>query len=134
METNRQRRSGWRKVKAKMCQACKMERATDVHHIIARVDGGSDNEINLIDLCHLCHKYAPNGHEDIENYVNFGGFEGTIVNNAILFTFQALSEGPFKVDEGETHFYDRIGRTKGLYKMLEAAKKLYKKRRNQKLI
>ena len=29
--------------------------ATDVHHIVPRRDGGSDDDSNLLALCHSCH-------------------------------------------------------------------------------
>ena len=29
-----------------------------VHHLVPRVDGGSDDPSNLITLCHRCHDYA----------------------------------------------------------------------------
>ena len=29
--------------------------ATDVHHNVARRDGGSDDVSNLLELCHSCH-------------------------------------------------------------------------------
>jgi 5-methylcytosine-specific restriction protein A len=29
--------------------------ATDVHHVVARRDGGGDEEGNLLALCHSCH-------------------------------------------------------------------------------
>lgn len=29
--------------------------ATDVHHKVAKVDGGTDEESNLEALCHSCH-------------------------------------------------------------------------------
>lgn len=41
------------------CQCCKGKRKDsrlEVHHIIYRCNGGSDEESNLITLCHTCHK------------------------------------------------------------------------------
>lgn len=32
-----------------------MTAATDVHHVVARRDGGSDDDSNLLALCHACH-------------------------------------------------------------------------------
>lgn len=41
------------------CERCLVERvrerATDVHHRVARVDGGGDGFDNLEGLCHSCH-------------------------------------------------------------------------------
>jgi hypothetical protein len=68
-------RSGWRKVKSKWCKVCGIQSASEVHHIKARVDGGSNTEENLIDLCSFCHKYAPND-EEFEKYKNHHGILG----------------------------------------------------------
>jgi 5-methylcytosine-specific restriction endonuclease McrA len=38
----------------KICIYCHRE-ATDRHHIIRRSQGGSDNKINLANLCRRCH-------------------------------------------------------------------------------
>ena len=46
------------------CQCCKGKRKDDkleVHHIIFRSQGGSDEESNLITLCHTCHKNLHGG-------------------------------------------------------------------------
>nr|DAI08056.1 MAG TPA: NinG recombination protein [Caudoviricetes sp.] len=46
------------------CQCCKGKRKDDkleVHHIIFRSQGGSDEESNLITLCHTCHKNLHDG-------------------------------------------------------------------------
>lgn len=46
------------------CQCCKGKRKDsklEVHHIIFRSQGGSDEESNLITLCHTCHKALHNG-------------------------------------------------------------------------
>lgn len=85
-------RSGWRKVKSKYCKACNMEEASEVHHIIARVDGGGNEEKNLIDLCKDCHKYAPNGFEEMKEYVDNGGHQGTLVGNSMAATILTLHE------------------------------------------
>lgn len=45
------------------CQCCKGKRKDsklEVHHIIFRSQGGSDEENNLITLCHTCHKKLHN--------------------------------------------------------------------------
>src|SRR3990167_8850491 len=76
---NRHRTSGWRSVKSKYCQACKIEDAEEVHHIIARMDGGTDAEKNLIDLCKLCHMFAPNGVEEMKIFVKDRGFRGNLI-------------------------------------------------------
>ena len=46
------------------CQYCKTKNKNvtlEVHHIIFRSNGGSDDENNLITLCHNCHKDLHNG-------------------------------------------------------------------------
>ncbi len=46
------------------CQCCRgkhKDSKLEVHHIIYRSQGGSDDENNLITLCHTCHKKVHNG-------------------------------------------------------------------------
>lgn len=46
------------------CQCCKgkhNDSRLEVHHIIYRSQGGSDEESNLITLCHTCHKHLHSG-------------------------------------------------------------------------
>lgn len=50
--------SYYRKVESKWCEICKIDYATEVHHIKSKVFGGKDSESNLIDVCRLCHKWA----------------------------------------------------------------------------
>lgn len=38
---------------------CQCVPATEVDHIVPRVFGGIDEESNLADICHFCHKYKP---------------------------------------------------------------------------
>lgn len=55
----------WRKVRARvlskhpLCAECLkhgiVAAATDVHHVIAKRNGGLDSEDNLEPLCHACH-------------------------------------------------------------------------------
>ena len=55
-----------------MCQKCKLEDKTaknlEVHHIKPLGYGGSNSNENLITLCILCHKYAPNNYSKFEKY------------------------------------------------------------------
>ncbi len=37
------------------CQRCRRAPATIAHHIVRKRDGGSDDAINLMALCALCH-------------------------------------------------------------------------------
>jgi 5-methylcytosine-specific restriction endonuclease McrA len=41
-----------------MCQYCRSKPVTDIHHIVYRSQGGSDEVDNLIGLCRLCHQQA----------------------------------------------------------------------------
>lgn len=46
------------------CQYCKGKKRDsklEVHHIVYRSNGGSDEEDNLVTLCHTCHKGVHNG-------------------------------------------------------------------------
>ena len=52
----------WNKIKRDVlnrdnwtCQVCKKSHSSQVHHIIPRSSGGSDNVGNLITLCNRCH-------------------------------------------------------------------------------
>ena len=55
----------WRKLRAQilmdepLCRECRkagrIVPATDVDHIVARADGGTDDRSNLQPLCHACH-------------------------------------------------------------------------------
>ena len=53
--------SKWREVQAAylqshpLCERCGRTMATLVHHIVRKRDGGSDDPINLMALCTLCH-------------------------------------------------------------------------------
>ena len=50
------------------CQHCKTTKKGiqyDVHHIVFRSNGGSDNEENLITLCHDCHTALHNGEYEL---------------------------------------------------------------------
>ena len=38
-----------------MCRACKINPATDGHHIVLRSSGGDDVEDDIIGLCRACH-------------------------------------------------------------------------------
>jgi len=46
------------------CQYCKgrhKDSKLEIHHIIFRIQGGSDEESNLVTLCHTCHEDLHNG-------------------------------------------------------------------------
>lgn len=42
------------------CALCSDPRHLQIHHYIPRSEGGSDSEMNLITLCHVCHAMAHN--------------------------------------------------------------------------
>lgn len=43
-----------------MCEACGINRCVDVHHLVFRSHGGTDDIENLIGLCRKCHEDAHN--------------------------------------------------------------------------
>jgi 5-methylcytosine-specific restriction endonuclease McrA len=48
------------KRRSPLCQDCqargRIELATQVHHVVALQDGGTNAESNLVQLCHRCHQ------------------------------------------------------------------------------
>ena len=54
------------------CQKCRYEdntaKSLEVHYIKPLIYGGSNVNENLITLCILCHKYAPNDYHKFEKY------------------------------------------------------------------
>ena len=48
-----------------ICRVCRVEQAVDVDHIVARVDGGTDDRDNLMPICARCHKKRHGGRGDI---------------------------------------------------------------------
>lgn len=56
------------------CQKCKLEDKTakklEIHHIKPIVFGGTDEKENLITLCSVCHKYAPNREKEFKEYMD----------------------------------------------------------------
>ncbi len=64
VKTNENTSHGWKKIQSAylkrhpMCEAAYygcLGRAVTVHHVIARIDGGGDNEENLESRCAPCH-------------------------------------------------------------------------------
>ena len=51
----------WRKIRDEylaehpVCERCGRAKATIVHHIVPKREGGSDDPINLMAVCSLCH-------------------------------------------------------------------------------
>ena len=56
------------------CQKCKLEDKTakklEIHHIKPLVFNGTNEDKNLITLCYICHKYAPNKEEEFKEYID----------------------------------------------------------------
>lgn len=55
-------REGWEKIRSEIllrdhfrCQECGYYKHLEVHHIIPRSEGGSDDPANLTTLCRKCH-------------------------------------------------------------------------------
>jgi len=90
----------WRKVKSKWCKACKMKPASEVHHIIARCAEGGNEEENLIDLCRECHLKSPNGHENMNNFITWGGSE--------YFTLYGIIKTLFVTEYPDKNIYKKI--------------------------
>lgn len=76
------------------CQRCnkhyKTSSGLSVHHILPRAEGGQDDDINLVALCHKCHDYV-----ELEGYRTL---------DAIINSFQdAIDDKPAKyIDREET--------------------------------
>ena len=70
MKTNENTSRGWNTIRARKLAANAANNAgrceagdygcliiaTDVHHVVARIDGGGDNDSNLQALCSACHE------------------------------------------------------------------------------
>jgi len=64
------------------CQKCSYFGSSDkleVHHIKMKVNGGSDEQSNLITLCSICHFFSPDKEEDFEKYIS-EKIDGEILN------------------------------------------------------
>lgn len=64
------------------CQCCKGKRKDsklEVHHIVFRSQGGSDNQENLITLCHTCHSLLHSGKISLDKV----GIKKGTLNHAI---------------------------------------------------
>ncbi len=55
------------------CQKCKLEDKTakklEIHHIKPLHLDGTNDKKNLITLCYVCHKYAPNKEDEFKEYL-----------------------------------------------------------------
>lgn len=55
------------------CQKCNFKGDFDnleIHHILPKINEGKNEEENLITLCSICHKYAPDKETEFEKYLN----------------------------------------------------------------
>jgi 5-methylcytosine-specific restriction endonuclease McrA len=48
-----------------LCRACRLEKATDGHHVLLRSQGGDDVEDNILPLCRGCHRDYHDGRLDL---------------------------------------------------------------------
>ncbi len=59
-------RARWAEIAAKKqgdCRCCGHRPPNELHHLIARSQGGSDTESNIVPLCRLCHGRVENRDE-----------------------------------------------------------------------
>ena len=64
-----------------ICQCCKgkhKDSKLEIHHIVFRSNGGSDDEKNLITLCHTCHKALHAG--KLESFNPEGAIKGNLLH------------------------------------------------------
>lgn len=67
------------------CQKCSFKGTSqwlEVHHRKMKVNGGENNTENLITLCSICHRYAPDDEEEFTIYLN------EKIDGSILDTFR----------------------------------------------
>ncbi len=76
-----------------ICQICKIMPADETHHIKWVTDGGTSDNDNLIDVCHECHRYAPNDPSLLAAYKEQGGVYGEIIRYAIIQGYLAARDG-----------------------------------------
>lgn len=57
----------------KLCGVCRVAPAAEVHHIEAVYRGGGDEENNLVGLCGICHRGAPDTREEYLPYTKGRG-------------------------------------------------------------
>ena len=88
------------------CQCCKgksKDKVLEVHHIIYRSNGGSDDESNLITLCHRCHSKLHAG--TLKKRIDFEGMKKGNLKHATMMNI-VRSQLEKRVDEYiETYGY-----------------------------
>ena len=55
-----------------LCRCCGFK-AVEVHHVIPIHKGGEDKLNNMVALCSLCHRDAPDSKEEFYEYIKRGG-------------------------------------------------------------
>jgi hypothetical protein len=75
-----------------ICQICKIMPADETHHIKWVADGGTNEKQNLIDVCHECHRYAPNDPSLLEKYLANSGVYGEMMKFALSYGYNASKE------------------------------------------
>src|SRR5438445_6776208 len=89
-------RAGWR------CQACRVRRRLDVHHVVKRSQGGSDFDLDqLVALCRWCHDQTDAPYERgrlVVTALGAGEFTFEVVQRAVR---EPLKPGPTFADVGK---------------------------------
>jgi hypothetical protein len=91
-------RAGWR------CQACRVRRRLDVHHVVKRSQGGSDFDLDqLVALCRWCHDQTDAPYE-----------RGRLVVTALgagQFTFEVVQQAARGTSRASVPFFAHAGKT-----------------------
>ena len=82
-----------------ICQCCCVfDEECEAHHIHPLFLGGEDEPNNMITLCYLCHKFAPNEPDEFLEYQKSGGagywagLDKTVERFAMLFPDMTIAE------------------------------------------
>ncbi|MBU2616588.1 MAG: HNH endonuclease [Nanoarchaeota archaeon] len=56
------------------CQKCSFSspngKGLEIHHIISKVSGGKNSDLNLMILCSVCHRHAPDNEKDFKEFIS----------------------------------------------------------------
>jgi len=63
-----------------VCQKCGFNKDLEIHHINSRVSGGKEDILNLITLCSICHKHAPDNKKEFLEFIS-EKIDGKILNS-----------------------------------------------------
>ena len=65
------------------CQKCNFrddsKEEIEIHHIVPKFEGGIDEIENLITLCSICHKHAPDKEDEFKEYLQ-EKIDGNLLN------------------------------------------------------